>query len=81
MRGAKANQTYLLFSNHPLATKLARTTSAWVFVIDDVFRKLTSRKAAKEETQYDSLGASIICSTCTYFNTRLAGKKESSQWP
>jgi hypothetical protein len=51
-----------LLSSHPLATKLPSTFSACVFVIFD-FRALTSRRAANDETEYASLGASMICST------------------
>jgi hypothetical protein len=56
--------TCLLLSNHPLATKLARTTSAWLLLIFDFgFKALISRRAAREVMENDSRGASMICST------------------
>ena len=54
---------YLLLMSHPFATKLLSVTSAAAFVIFDL-RELTSRRAARDETQKDSLGASMICSSC-----------------
>lgn len=57
------DNTDLLLLSHPLVTKLVRTISACAFVSFDCFKKLTSRNAARDETQYDSKGASIICST------------------
>jgi hypothetical protein len=55
--------TYLLLSNHPLATKLPKTTSAWVLLIFDLgLMALSSRRAARDETENDSCGASMICS-------------------
>jgi hypothetical protein len=52
----------LLFTSQPFATKLAKTLSACVLVIGDV-SEFTSRKAAREEMEYELLGASMICST------------------
>lgn len=57
----RRNLTHLLFSSHPFATKLPNTTSACVLVML-VFKLLTSRRAAKDETQKDSLGESMTCS-------------------
>ena len=53
----------LLLSSHPLATRLLRTTSAWDLVMFDLSEP-TSRRAASEDTEYASCGASMICSTC-----------------
>jgi hypothetical protein len=52
----------LLFSNQPFATKLANTLSACVLVIGDV-SVFTSRRAAREEIEYEPFGARMICST------------------
>lgn len=54
--------THLLLINQPFATKLPNTSSACVFVMF-VFKWATSRKAAREDKQKDSFGASIICSS------------------
>lgn len=55
--------TYLVLSNHPLATKLPNTTSACALLMFDLgLMELTSRRAARDETQNDSCGASMICS-------------------
>ncbi len=65
---------YLLFTNHPFATKLWSVASACVFVILDL-RELTSRRAARDETQKDSFGASMICSNWREEERRvLAGR-------
>jgi hypothetical protein len=69
-RIAKGDIAYLLFSNQPFATKLANTLSAWVLVIGDV-SAFTSRRAAREEMEYELFGASMICSTC--IECRLQG--------
>lgn len=60
---------YLLFNSQPFATKLANTLSAWVLVIGDV-SAFTSRRAAREEMEYELFGASMICSTCTETSPR-----------
>ena len=57
-----AEDTNLLLSNHPLETKLFKTISAFSFVMFD-FNVFTSLRAANEDTEYDSWGPSIICST------------------
>ena len=58
----QSESTHLLFNSQPFATKLAKTFSAWVLVIGDV-REFTSRRAAREEMEYEPFGASMICST------------------
>ena len=52
----------MLFSSQPFATKLANTLSACVLVIGDV-SVFTSRRAAREEMEYELFGARMICST------------------
>lgn len=52
----------MLFRSQPFATKLANTLSACVLVIGDV-SEFTSRKAARDEMEYELFGASMICST------------------
>ena len=61
-RFEKGDVAYLLFNSQPFATKLANTLSAWVLVIGDV-SAFTSRRAAREEMEYELFGASMICST------------------
>ncbi len=61
------NITHLLFTNHPLATKLLSVASACDFVMLD-WRELTSRRAARDDTQNDSFGASIICSIYNFMS-------------
>lgn len=63
--------THELFSSHPLATKLPNTTSACVLDMFDL-SVFTSRRAANEEIEYDSLRASMICSTCLTFHELCA---------
>jgi hypothetical protein len=60
--GYTKGSTHLLFSSQPFATKLANTLSACVLVIGDI-SVLTSRKAAREEMEYELFGARMICST------------------
>jgi hypothetical protein len=59
----RTGMAYLLLSNHPFTTKLPRTTSAWVLLMFDLgLMALSSRRAARDETENDSCGASMICS-------------------
>ena len=62
--GLEISEAHLLLSSQPLATKLPRTASAWallMFVFG--FIALTSRRAARDETENDSSGACIMRST------------------
>jgi hypothetical protein len=55
---------HLLLSNHPRATKLLSTVSACDFVMLAFgLIALTSRSAARDETEYASVGADMMSST------------------
>ena len=75
----RAYWTYLLLRSQPLATKLASTTSACDFVIEDALRKFTSRSASIDEIENASFGESMICSSYEWQRQKCEAVRQTKE--